>query len=86
MAISTGKNKAKTGINIVPSPNPERKVRMEVKKRSNANDDNFGHEKIKFLTWAKLSGIMRMAVVEIKDKMVLLKIYNGRDIRIKGRF
>jgi hypothetical protein len=32
MAISTGKNRAKTGIKIVPNPNPEKKVRIEVKK------------------------------------------------------
>jgi hypothetical protein len=32
----------------------------------------------------KIISIMRMAVVEIKDKMVLLKIYNQRDIKING--
>ena len=32
MANSIGKNSAKTGIKIVPKPNPEKKVRMEVKK------------------------------------------------------
>tara|TARA_B110000014_G_C19995628_1_gene515840 strand:- start:823 stop:951 length:129 start_codon:yes stop_codon:yes gene_type:complete len=29
MAISTGKKIAKTGIKIVPRPNPEKKVRIE---------------------------------------------------------
>ena len=31
IASSIGKNKAKTGINMVPNPKPEKKVRMEVK-------------------------------------------------------
>ena len=31
IANSIGKNKAKTGIKIVPKPNPEKKVKMEVK-------------------------------------------------------
>ena len=31
MANSIGKNKAKTGIKIVPSPNPEKKVKIEVR-------------------------------------------------------
>lgn len=30
IAISTGKNTAKTGIKIVPRPNPEKNVRMAV--------------------------------------------------------
>ena len=29
MAISTSKNKAKTGINNVPSPKPEKKVKRD---------------------------------------------------------
>ena len=32
MAISTGKKNTKTGVSIVPSPNPEKKVRMAVRK------------------------------------------------------
>jgi hypothetical protein len=31
MAISIGKNTAKTGIRIVPSPNPEKNVKMAVR-------------------------------------------------------
>jgi hypothetical protein len=31
MANSIGKNNAKTGIKIVPKPNPEKNVRIEVK-------------------------------------------------------
>jgi hypothetical protein len=31
MAISIGKNTAKTGINIVPRPKPEKKVKMDVR-------------------------------------------------------
>ena len=31
MANSIGKNKAKTGIKIVPSPNPEKKVKIDVR-------------------------------------------------------
>ena len=31
IANSIGKNNAKTGIKIVPNPNPEMKVRIEVK-------------------------------------------------------
>jgi hypothetical protein len=29
MAISTGKNRVNTGIKMVPSPNPEKKVKAE---------------------------------------------------------
>lgn len=32
IAISTGKNNIKTGVNKVPNPKPEKKVRMAVKK------------------------------------------------------
>jgi hypothetical protein len=32
MAISIGKNIIKTGVNKVPNPKPEKKVRMAVKK------------------------------------------------------
>ena len=32
MAISIGKNNIKTGVNKVPNPKPEKKVRMAVKK------------------------------------------------------
>ena len=32
IANSIGKNNAKTGIKIVPNPNPEKKVRIAVKK------------------------------------------------------
>ena len=31
IAISTGKNRAKTGINRVPNPNPEKKVNKEAR-------------------------------------------------------
>jgi hypothetical protein len=31
MAISIGKNNMKTGVNKVPNPNPEKKVKMAVK-------------------------------------------------------
>lgn len=31
MAISIGKNMAKTGVKMVPSPNPEKNVKMAVK-------------------------------------------------------
>ena len=31
MAISTGKKSIKTGVNKVPNPNPEKKVRIAVK-------------------------------------------------------
>ncbi len=32
IAISTGKNNMKTGVNKVPNPKPEKKVRIAVKK------------------------------------------------------
>ena len=32
MASSTGKNSIKTGVKIVPSPNPEKKVRIATEK------------------------------------------------------
>jgi hypothetical protein len=32
IANSMGKNRAKTGIKMVPKPNPEKNVRIEVKK------------------------------------------------------
>ena len=32
MAISTGKKSIKTGVNKVPNPKPEKKVRIAVKK------------------------------------------------------
>lgn len=32
IAISIGKNKTKTGVNIVPKPNPEKKVSKEAPK------------------------------------------------------
>jgi hypothetical protein len=32
MAISIGKKSIKTGVNKVPNPNPEKKVKMAVKK------------------------------------------------------
>jgi hypothetical protein len=32
MARSTGKKTIKTGVKIVPNPNPEKKVRMAVRK------------------------------------------------------
>jgi hypothetical protein len=31
IAISIGKNRIKTGVRMVPTPNPEKKVRMAVK-------------------------------------------------------
>ena len=36
MAKSTGKNRAKTGIKIVPNPNPEKKISREVAKAAKA--------------------------------------------------
>lgn len=34
MAISIGKNTTNKGVKIVPTPNPEKKVRMEVSKET----------------------------------------------------
>ena len=44
MAISIGKNNIKTGVNKVPNPKPEKKVRMAVK---NATIDMIMISKIK---------------------------------------
>ena len=51
MAISIGKKSIKTGVNKVPNPNPEKKVKMAVKK---ATIDMIMISKIKKLTWLTL--------------------------------